>query len=207
MSLITASHDSLPYIDHPPPSAGPHSISAATALIKSSLEPSYETIPHPSLPPLPTSNLSPLARAEQDRIARKEPLIAIDTSRYEPDDSDTAISAEKLKQAYTSSTYLRLRNQQLDLLESFGKNAWLISNSQLEDILKGVEREVVEAREAVESVNRARKAGQESARGEMEGLEKEWKSGVGRVVEVEVEIERVEARRREKLREGNGEGR
>lgn len=77
-----------------------------------------------------------------------------------------------------------------------------MGNSQLEDLLRGVEKELVEAREAVEGVNRERKGAQEGRRGEMEGLERGWRKGVGRVVEVEVEVGRVEERRRGVLREG-----
>ncbi|KAL8909108.1 MAG: hypothetical protein Q9207_000442 [Kuettlingeria erythrocarpa] len=210
MPLITASHDSLPC---------PHSLSAARALISSSssssLAPSYEQTPHPSLPPFPASKLTPLAQAEQERIARSEPLSGgIDTTRYElPDDGDddedgNAAAAspsalkKRLQQAYTSSHYLRQRGQRLALLNEFGKNAWLVGNAQLEEVLKGVERDLVDAREAVEAVNRERKGKQERARGEMEGLERGWRQGLRRVVEVEVEIGKLEERRRDVLKAG-----
>lgn len=84
-----------------------------------------------------------------------------------------------------------------------GKNAWLVGNAQLEDLLRGVEKELVETRESAEAVNRERKGRQEAGRGEMEGLEEGWRRGVGRVVEVEVEVGRVEGRRREVLRGGD----
>ncbi|KAL8916194.1 MAG: hypothetical protein Q9208_008646 [Pyrenodesmia sp. 3 TL-2023] len=208
MPLTTASHDSLPYIDTPPPPEGPYSLSAARALVSSSLTPSHTQTPHPSLPPLPASNLTPLAQAEQDRIAHSLPLTGgIDTARYELPESDTdptdaSALKTRLQQAYTSSHYLRQRGQRLALLNEFGKNAWLVGNAQLEEVLKGVERELVETREAVEGVNRERKGRQEGARGELEGLERGWRQGIGRVVEVEVEVGRVEERRREVLREG-----
>lgn len=107
-----------------------------------------------------------------------------------------------LREAYISSHYLRHRGQHLELLNQFGKNAWLVGNAQLEGILEGVERELVDVRGKVEDLNRGRKAAQEAGRGEMEGLERGWREGVGRVVEVEVEIGRLEGRRREVLREG-----
>lgn len=61
---------------------------------------------------------------------------------------------------------------------------------------------MVDVRGEVEGVNRGRKAAQEAGRGEVEGLEGAWKEGVGRVVEVEVEVGRLEGRRRGILREG-----
>ncbi|KAL8800398.1 MAG: hypothetical protein Q9182_005200 [Xanthomendoza sp. 2 TL-2023] len=199
------SHDSLPYIDPPPPPTGPHSLSAATTLLNSLLPPTHKTTPHPSLPPLlPPPPSTPLAQTEQTRIANKVPLTAIDTTRYElpsTPTTGTATLSTQLKQAYTSSHYLRLRSQHLALLSSYGTNAWLIGNSQLEDILREIEKEVVDARAEVEDVNRGRKKMQEGSRGEMEGLERGWREGVGRVVEVEVAVEGLEGRRREGLRE------
>ncbi|KAL9019890.1 MAG: hypothetical protein Q9185_002832 [Variospora sp. 1 TL-2023] len=204
MPLITASHDSLPYIDRPAPPTGPHSLSAARNLIASSLPPSYLTTPHPSLPPLRPSKLTPAAQAEQLRIENKEPLNAIDTTRYELPElaPNTAPTQTQLQQAYASSHYLRGRLQNLALLDQFGKNAWLVGNGQLEDILREVEKELVEVRESVEAINRGRKERQEAGRGEMEGLDQAWRVGVGRVVEVEVEIANLEERRRRMLREG-----
>ncbi|KAI4202613.1 MAG: hypothetical protein LQ348_001492, partial [Seirophora lacunosa] len=142
------------------------------------------------------------------RIANKEPLDAIDTSRYElPDLSSAApVTKTQLQQAYTSSHYLRERLQQLALLDEFGKNAWLVGNAQLEEILRGVEKELVDMRDSVEGVNRERKERQEAARGEMEGLDNGWRVGVGRVVEIEVEVGNVEERRRRMLREGASAG-
>ncbi|KAL8775045.1 MAG: hypothetical protein Q9209_000524 [Squamulea sp. 1 TL-2023] len=205
MPLITASHDSLPYIDPPPPTTGPHSLSAATTLINSLLPPSHTTTPHPSLPPLREPNLTPLASSEQSRIARSEPLTAIDLSRYEPPSPPSSTNHEaKLHQAQTTSTYLRLRHQHLSLSEKHAKNAWLIGNSQLEEMLRGVERELAGCRENVEGVNRDRKGMQENRRGEMEGLERGWREGVGRVVEVEIAVGGMEGERRGRLREGGG---
>lgn len=59
----------------------------------------------------------------------------------------------------------------------------------MEEILKNLERELVEIRETTEEVNKARKSGQENVRGEIEGLEQTWRRGVGRILEVEVAAE------------------
>ncbi|KAI4109982.1 MAG: hypothetical protein L6R37_000332 [Teloschistes peruensis] len=209
-------------IDPSPPPTGPHSLSAATSLLISSLPPSSTTTTtttttttlHPSLPPLEPTNLTPLALLEQERIARSEPLDAVDTSRYELDDAPPTNAAstaqtddqeQRLHRAQISHTYLRLRHTHLSLLIShptLAQNSWLISNSQLEGILQGYEREVVGVREEIEGVNRGRKGMQERGREEVEGLEEGWRKVVGRVVEVEVEVAGVEGKRRGFLREG-----
>ncbi|KAL9014580.1 MAG: hypothetical protein Q9180_008937, partial [Flavoplaca navasiana] len=201
-------------IDPPPRENGPYSLTAATVLINSLLPSSHTKTLHPSLPPLPPTNLTPLAQAEQDRIAAKEPLTGIDLSRYELDSSDpsspplSTSTQNKLQEAYyTSSTYLHSLSQHLTLLDKYGKNAWLVGNSQLEDLLRRTEKELAGTREEVERVNGERKRVQEGAKGEMEGLERGWREGVGKVVEVEIAVAELEGRRMGVLREGAGGGR
>lgn len=75
------------------------------------------------------------------------------------------------------------------MLEEFGKNAWLVGNAQLEDILRSVEKELVETREQTEEVNKARKTAQTNAQGELEALTQTWRKGVGRVIETEAAAE------------------
>lgn len=72
-----------------------------------------------------------------------------------------------------------------------------MGNDTLEGILREKERALVETRKEVEEVNRGRKAGQ-LERGEGEdgvvGLERRWRDGVGRGVEVGVAVRGVEER-------------
>ncbi|KAI9699629.1 MAG: hypothetical protein M1836_002663 [Candelina mexicana] len=213
MSLIEASHDSLPYIDTDIP---PSDRASINSLITSSVPPAHTSTPHPYLPPLPSSNFTPMIQLELDRHSRSEPLVGgIDTSRYEAldppptsptsdEDKHDVLKAwrETLRKAYTSSSHLRTRLTNLSLLEEFGKNAWLIHNSQLEDILRSLEREVVSTAGEVEAVNQERKAAQEGVRGEMEGLEEAWRGGVGKVIEVEVAGEGVREEILGRRREG-----
>ena len=129
----------------------------------------------------------------------------VDMSRYSalPTLPPTSASSEQAQQALRQSrinaTYLRLRNEQLELLEKYGRNAWLVGNDTLESILREKEKGLVETRGAVEEVNRGRKAGQ-IERGEGEegvlGLEKRWRDGVGRGIEVGVAVRGVEERLR-----------
>ena len=81
-----------------------------------------------------------------------------------------------------------------------------MGNAQLEDVLRGVEREVVECRGRVEEVNRERRGAQEGGKGRLEGGERVWREEVGRALEAEVAAGEVEAEWRRVLREG-GRGR
>ncbi|KAI9805770.1 MAG: hypothetical protein M1833_005263 [Piccolia ochrophora] len=198
MPLIYESHDSLPYID---PDLTADERSTVATIISSELPPEHATNLHPSVPPLSTSKLSPLLEQEIARKAANEPLTGgIDTTRYEAFDppeiqpgADAAESRRQwrdaLQQAYTASSHLQTRLTNLTLLERFGKNAWLMGNAQLEDILRTLERELVAARERTDEVNKARKAAQENSRGELEGLTQAWQRGIGKIIEVEVAAE------------------
>jgi pre-mRNA-splicing factor SPF27 len=143
--------------------------------------------------------------SEVERIASKTPLTAIDLSRYEASSTvDTSTNLKQARQtlqaAYTNSSYLGSRLQALELLEQFGKNAWLVGNSQLEDVLRGVEKDLVETKQRTEVLNRERKGEQEGGRATMEVGEKAWREGVGRIVEVQLGISGAEERWRDGLR-------
>lgn len=57
--------------------------------------------------------------------------------------------------------------------------------------MRAVEKEVVEAREQVEGVNRERKRTQEARRAEVEGWGQRWREGVRAVVECQVAVEEM----------------
>ena len=138
-------------------------------------------------------------------------MSAIDTTRYETLESPAATDPtsdetrpqlleawkDTLQKAYASSTHLGIRLQNLALLEQFGKNAWLVGNSQLEEILKAIEKELVDTRQATENADRGRQQMQVNVNGELAGLDEGWRKTVGRMVEVEVAAEGL---RREILR-------
>ena len=120
--------------------------------------------------------------------ANKQKLAAIDASRYSDSALEPPTSSPNdpnhledwratIKRAYTLYSYLAARNQQLSLLEAYGKNAWLIANSQVEEELRSVEKALADCKERTEEVNRERKERQEAVRGEMEGLQESWKEG------------------------------
>jgi pre-mRNA-splicing factor SPF27 len=153
------------------------------------------------------------ARLDDDPTSK---LSGIDLKRYEdldaPENTNPTSDEDRpellerwnkaLKQAYVSSEYVDGRRTQLGLLEKFGKNAWLIGNSQLEDMLKNIETELAEVRKQQEEVETQRRSQQESVQGEMQTLEDTWKKGVGRVLETEVAAEGLKLQILEKRRAG-----
>lgn len=211
MSLTNAIHDSLPYIDVEPTLSERASASALIAQEVGSEQPDG----HPSLPSLAPLHFSPLMESELLRIENKQPLKAIDLTRYEaleppttsPDSDEKAPETliawrEALQKAYTSQSYLVGRTTNLALLEKYGKNAWLIGNAQLEDVLRGLEKELAGSKAEIDSVVIERQNAQEAVGGEVKGLEETWKRGVGRVLETEVAAEEVRQEILERRREG-----
>ncbi|CZS98480.1 hypothetical protein WAI453_005776 [Rhynchosporium graminicola] len=208
MPLTNAIHESLPYIDAEP-SASERASALSLILAEASAHASEET--HESLPPFLPQNFTPLLQSEFARIEAKEAITGISTARYESQDApDTdSKSPEALAQwraalqnAYTSQSYLSGRLSNLNLLEKYGKNAWLEGNRQLEDVLRGLERELEERKGDIDRVIIERKNKQEAVAGEIKGLEEGWKRGVGRVLETEVAAEGVRREILERRREG-----
>lgn len=131
--------------------------------------------------------------------AARTPGTGIDTSRYEELDapeSKSDINGWKsvLRRAYTAEYYLGNRAENLRALEEYGKNAWLIGNSQIEDELRTLERELKDTRAQVQSTEEQRRLNQESVRGEMQALSETWQTALGRAIEAEVETEKLRTR-------------
>ncbi|KAK3403314.1 Pre-mRNA-splicing factor SPF27 [Sordaria brevicollis] len=213
MPLITTIHESLPYID---PEPTPSDRLAAEALITTERslvpdDPFHALLPTPYTP---SSHLTPLLAAEFDRItshyqSNSDPnapppkLSALDLSRYSslpemPDPSElsqmdaseaTTLLSGLLEKAYTAHAFVAQRRQHLALLDSYGKNAWLIGNWHLEGELKAIEKELAEAKREIDLVTLQRKQAQDEAGPEIIGLEETWKKGVGRVLETEAAVE------------------
>ena len=204
MPLLTSEPDALPYIDSAP---SDEALKAANALVEAQLEPTAKTALHPSIPAQRPPQYSDLVEAEHAHIASGAAKEGgIDLSRYEaldaPAQGDLAEWKATLQKAYASQEYLSNRNINLSLLETYGKNAWLISNSQLEDILRSLEREVEALKVDLEAVDQARRAAQGNAAGEMKGLEEGWRKGVGRLIEVQAAAERLRMEVLERKRSG-----
>lgn len=194
MPLIQSSASALPYIDAAPSA---EAFAAADALIQAELTSEDQYKLHPSIPVPKEPCFGPLIEAEHTRLAsgQEKQGEGIDLSRYEaldaPEKGDLVAWKETLQKAYASTEYLRGREINLGLLETYGKNAWLIGNSQLEDILKYLEKDVEALKLEQEAVEAERKSAQANAAGEMQNLEEGWKTGIGRMIEAQAAAERL----------------
>lgn len=204
MPLIQSARDVLPYIDAP---VSEQALHAAHGLIQAEMNQAPATAIHPSIPASCDSTFSEMVQTEHARIASGTPKTGgLDLSRYElqdaPERGNTLAWKSTLNKAYASAEYLRGREINLGLLETYGKNAWLIGNSQLEDSLKVLEKELEAAKIEQEQVEQTRRAVQTNAAGEMQGLEEGWKTGVGRMIEAQAAAERLRQEILERKRQG-----
>lgn len=200
MSLTPAIHESLPYIDNEPTL---QQRAAAQSLIDQELSQESGTRPesHPRLLNLHSCNLSPAMLSEMARIETKQPLSSIDTKRYEAldssdptemqDSSSVQSLRDKLQQAYTSASYLTQRQTNLALLDKYGKNGWLVGNSQLEDLLRGLEKDLAREKGAIDSIVVERTTSQKNIEGELDSLDRTWKQSIGRILETEAAAEAI----------------
>jgi pre-mRNA-splicing factor SPF27 len=193
MPLIQSTTSALPYIDAAPST---EALAAADALVQAELGSEDQSTLHASIPAKCEPRFSTLIEAEHARIAGgQDKEGGIDMSRYEaldaPAKGDLAAWKATLQKAYASTEYLRGREINLGLLETYGKNAWLIGNSQLEDVLKYLEKDVEAVKLEQEAVEGQRKAAQSNVAGEMQSLEEGWRTGVGRMIEAQAAAERL----------------
>jgi pre-mRNA-splicing factor SPF27 len=207
MPLIQTRTNNLPFIDA---ALSEEALASANALIQQELSPeaSTTTTLHHSIPDLRTPQFSSLVDTEHAFLAQGKPReTGVDLSRYEALDapepgSDISNWRLTLQKAYASAEYLHGRETNLALLETYGKNAWLVGNSQLEALLKGLEVEIESARIELENVERERREAQAGVQGEFEGLERGWREGVGRLIEVLAAAEGVKGEILERRRVG-----
>ncbi|PKK47404.1 hypothetical protein CI102_8313 [Trichoderma harzianum] len=215
MAVPPAYHESLPYID-PEPSS--EALSAARALIAAEQSTFSPPPPSSSTPPQEPS-FSPAIAAELARIASSAPSQPLDLSRYEAQElpppptkkstrskktssssSSVEASRQPLSNAFISSSYLSSRAQNLSLLDSHGRNAWLLSNYHLEAELRSLERDLAATKRDMDLLNAARASRQNEVKGEMQGLEQNWREGVGRVLETEIAVQELRQQIRQELR-------
>lgn len=146
----------------------------------------------------------PLLQQEMERAAAGRRLDAIDLTRYEAQDDAPAGLAQLravLERAYTAQSYLSARHAHLRLLDTFGKNAWLVGNWQTEAELAAVERELAQSKRSIELVNNERRRTQIEVGEELKGLDATWRRGVSRVLETELAVEKL----KQELRQRRGD--
>ncbi|KAI0252636.1 breast carcinoma amplified sequence 2 [Lactifluus subvellereus] len=189
--------DSLPYYDndleiHPIlREKVQHELAVETQKIQ------QETL-HPLVPPpLELFVNNPLLAAELGRVAARQPLAAIDTSRYQLTSSSTPSSHEEWKSAldgaYVQLEHQRIRHNNLALLQQYGSNAWRIHNYLLETDTNKSEKLLEELKEQTTRLNRDRKKSQTRLGDQLTLLESRWTELISSILQIEMANVALEA--------------
>ena len=159
-----------------------------------------KSLPAPELPLMNTSQM----QEEFSRVSIRQPLGAIDQKKYEVErpEGDAAEEEEAWKRI-TATTQMNLEHNRvktlnLELMEQWGKKAWIAHNI----LIRGAERllgnEATELRASREEVNKKRKLDQISCGNDLRKLNRELEqyqqdnSTVERAVrDLELQIKRL----------------
>lgn len=164
---------------------------------------------------------SPFLQSQWDNIKQGEITTPLDRSKYQVppppadkrDDLEAWQTAVDNAHAQLETQYLRLVN--LDLLSKYGPNAWLTHGNDLEAIVTKKKTELEDSRQAIENLNRKRKAAQLAAGDKLRALEGKFHKYVRKTNEMEaacfvLEREVTRLRKRAKkagiLKEGDKTG-
>ncbi|KAI0271561.1 breast carcinoma amplified sequence 2 [Gloeopeniophorella convolvens] len=147
---------------------------------------------HPRVPPaveIFTNN--PILAAELKRVEARQPLAAIDTSRYQLTPSSNAPTSDEewkaaLDNAQVQLEHQRIRHSNLALLQQYGNNAWRIHNYLLEADAKKAEALLEELKEQTTSLNRDRKNTQTRLGNQLTSLESRWTELISSILQIEL---------------------
>ncbi|KAF8321825.1 breast carcinoma amplified sequence 2 [Clavulina sp. PMI_390] len=132
-----------------------------------------------------------LLQAELARVASKQPLDVLDKTRYglpEPAGPEALEEEwrEALNNGHAQMEHQLTRHTNLQLLNQYGKNAWMVHNHELESSVKLMEKDLEVLRNRVTEVNRDRKNSQLRTGKTLTELETRWTELVSTVLQLEL---------------------
>jgi len=146
-----------------------------------------------------------LLTQEFERVQRGDKLDGLDTTRYQLEvpnqDSDIKLWKDALKNAecQLEQQYLRLTN--LELLQTYGANAWKKYNEYLENQHRRLSLLLDAVKKEIEELNSQRKSEQTACGATLRSLESKWKTLVYKNLDIEaacVDLEKEIAKMTEK---------
>ncbi|KAG2350643.1 breast carcinoma amplified sequence 2, partial [Suillus weaverae] len=147
---------------------------------------------HPRVPPpIELFKDQPGLAAELARVESHQPLVPLDTIRYQlPAPTSTPGTDEEwqqaLKNAQSQLEHQRIRHTNLALLQTYGPNAWRIHNYLLEATAKQAEAALEELKQRTTDVNRERKNSQTRFGNQLTTLENKWTELISSILQIEM---------------------
>ncbi|KAG2044269.1 breast carcinoma amplified sequence 2 [Suillus americanus] len=181
--------DSLPYYDN---DLEQNPILRGKVEHELAREPKPPQTLHPRVPPpIELFKDKPGLAAELARVEAHQPLIPLDTIRYQlPAPTSTPGTDEEwqqaLKNAQSQLEHQRIRHTNLALLQTYGPNAWRIHNYLLEATAKQAEAALEELKQRTTDVNRERKNSQTRIGNQLTSLENKWTELISSILQIEM---------------------
>ncbi|KAF7319989.1 hypothetical protein MKEN_00782800 [Mycena kentingensis (nom. inval.)] len=146
---------------------------------------------HPNVPPaISLFEKHPLLKAELERVESHQEFPRLDALRYQlpapaaPGTDEDWQAA--LKNAEAQLEHQRTRQTNLQLLQTYGSNAWRIHNYLLESTVKQTEQALEQMKELTVEVNRERKNTQTRLGKELNSLETRWTELISNILQIEL---------------------
>ncbi|KAI8073498.1 Pre-mRNA-splicing factor SPF27 [Gilbertella persicaria] len=138
-----------------------------------------------------------LLKQELERVERKQPLDVLDTKRYELQGPEDEQDIEGWKAA-VNNTKSQLESQagsmfNLELLQTYGANAWRVHNYQLEADLALIKSNTEQLRNQILEINRERKNDQTQVAAALKSLENKWSDLISQNLQVEIACAALES--------------
>ncbi|RXK35604.1 pre-mRNA-splicing factor SPF27 [Tremella mesenterica] len=187
--MSSSNIDALPYYDKQ--IDDPHFKAKAQALIEAEMRstPKVE-VDDPRLPPQTEIFSKSSGLRELLDNYNEHPIRGIDVSKYAPPQANPNESLDELKEiekrGWIGEGHMALRNENVQILSTYGPNAWLVRNYQLSTQLTELQAAVTEMKERVTELNRARRVFQEDTGQHLSRLEGRWQDLVGATVQLEM---------------------
>lgn len=181
---MNSSIDSLPYIDkeYDDPSIQSEVLKMVQEEMEQTEPPKHKT------KAIALFANNPMLRQEYERVKFGHPLPAFDTTRYQlpapaTDSADDWHKAVQNADSQLTHQHVRLLN--LELLQQFGSNAWLLSLKQQEQLLKSIENATQRYRQEGMQINRERKQMQMAVGEQLREMEARWMDGVQKCIDIQ----------------------
>ncbi|KAK8843373.1 hypothetical protein IAR55_007030 [Kwoniella newhampshirensis] len=187
--------DALPYFDKQV--EDPAAKAAAQALIEAELRKTAQVSDDdPRLPPTVEVFPKSTQLAELLNGYPSNPTRGIDPSKYGAPVITEDATVEELeaaeKQSRIGEGHMALRIENTSILASYGPNAWLVRNYQLNSQLTELQQTLTTMKEQVTDVNRSRRVFQEETGQHLSKLESRWQDLIGSTVQLEMACKAME---------------
>jgi len=189
--------DSLPYYDK-----DIDTVAGLRERLEQEIQAELQAVPVESIdlsdripPPVPSTSASAFLNTELDRVENKKAVPkgqGLDATRYSLPAPTKGLKAsaddwtKAVKNASAQVEHQSLRIANLELLNKYGANSWRVSNFLVEKEIERLDRQKEDVNNAIEEINRERKARQLEAGDQLASLEARWNTLVSGNLQLEL---------------------